>query len=168
LSAHRRPEIRFSDAPRGVCRWCGDAIVHEKGEKRGEPNRRRRWHQACVDEYNRSDPREARRMVRKRDRGHCASCGLDTYALKRSTRGKGSHRKLRELGFKPRKSLWELDHVVPLIEAAEASRRGDRRRSETARQAEDDVLAAVDAALEKSRHLLAQLGATPARDGAPR
>jgi 5-methylcytosine-specific restriction endonuclease McrA len=189
LSAHRRPEIRFSDAPRGVCRWCGDPIVHEKGEKRGEPNRRRRWHQACVDEYNRSDPREARRMVRKRDRGHCASCGLDTYALKRSTRGKGSHRKLRELGFKPRKSLWELDHVVPLIDggtheagnlqtlctpchkrktAAEASRRGDRRRSETARQAEDDVLAAVDAALEKSRHLLAQLGATPARDGAPR
>jgi 5-methylcytosine-specific restriction endonuclease McrA len=128
-------------------------------------------------------------MVRKRDRGHCASCGLDTYALKRSIKGKGSHRKLRELGFKPRKSLWELDHVVPLIDggtheaanlqtlctpchkrktATEASRRGNRRRSEAARRTEDEVLAAVDAALAKSRRLLDQMSAIPARDGAPR
>ncbi len=172
-----------------MCRWCGTAIVHEKGEKRGEPNRRRRWHPTCVDEYERSDPREARRRVRKRDRGHCAACGLDTYALKRSLKGRGSHRKLRERGFKPRKSLWELDHVVPLIDggthdahnlqtlctpchkrktAAEAVRRSQRRRSEAQQQAEDDVLAAVDAALVRSKHLLGQLLATPARDGPSR
>ena len=189
MSAHRRPEIRFSDAPRGTCRWCGDAILHEGGARRGEPNLRRRWHPACVDEYNRSDPREARRRVRKRDRGRCANCGLDTYALKRSIKGKGSHRKLRELGFKPRKSLWELDHVVPLVDggshdpsnlqtlctpchkrktAAEAIRRGQQRRSESRMREEDEVFAAVDAALAKSRELLDQLSVPPARQGTPR
>ena len=116
MTAHRRPEIRFSDAPRGLCRWCGELILHESGSKQGERNNRRRWHLACVDIYNRSDPREARRAVRKRDRGRCAQCGLDTLALRRKIRGRGSHRRLRELGFKPRKSLWELDHIVPLID----------------------------------------------------
>ena len=54
--------------------------------------------------------------MRRLDRGICAECGLDTYALRRRHRGRGSTRKLRELGFKPRKSLWELDHIVPLID----------------------------------------------------
>jgi len=187
LSAHRRPEIPFSDAARGVCRWCGRAILHEEGEKRGEPNRRRRWHQACVDEYNRSDPREARRRVRKRDRGRCAACGLDTHALKRSIKGRGSHRKLRELGFKPRKSLWELDHVVPLVDggshdpsnlqtlctpchkrktAAEAVVRGGRRRAEALQRQEEALLAEVDAALARSRQLLEALA--PAREDSAR
>ncbi|MBW2274640.1 MAG: HNH endonuclease [Deltaproteobacteria bacterium] len=30
--------------------------------------------------------------------------------------GRGATRELRRLGFKPRKSLWELDHIVPLID----------------------------------------------------
>ena len=116
MSAHRRPEIRFSDAPRGTCRWCGEQILYERGPKLGAIDLRRRWHPACVDAYNRSDPREARRLVRRRDRGVCADCGLDTNALRRRHRGRGSTRKLRELGFKARKSLWELDHIVPLID----------------------------------------------------
>ena len=116
MTAHRRPLIRFTDAPRGTCRWCGEPIVHGAGARRGQPDARRRWHPACVDVYNQSDPREARRRVRKRDRGFCARCGLDTYALRRQHRGRGSTRRVRELGFKPRKSFWELDHVVPLID----------------------------------------------------
>lgn len=116
MALERRPSIPFSDAPQGTCRWCGAATLHESGPRKGERNRRRRWHPACVEEYNRSDPREARRLVRKRDRGFCVACGLDTYALRRRIRGRGSHRKLRELGFLPRRSLWELDHVLPLVE----------------------------------------------------
>lgn len=116
MAEHRRPEIRFSDAPRGTCRWCGQAILHGPGPKEGRVDRRRRWHPACVDDYDRSDPREQRRLARKRDRGVCRACGLDTNALRRKIRGRGRAARLRELGFHPRRSLWELDHIVPLID----------------------------------------------------
>lgn len=116
MGEHRRPAIPFSEAARGTCRWCGEEILYESGPHRGELNRRRRWHPHCLKLYEASDPREARRLVRKRDRGHCAACGLDTNALKRSLRGRGRTRALRERGFVPRRSLWELDHIVPLID----------------------------------------------------
>jgi 5-methylcytosine-specific restriction endonuclease McrA len=117
-TSHRRPEIRFSDAPWGVCRWCGEEILVESGDKQGNVNRRRRWHQPCVDLYNASDPQEARRRIRKRDRGRCAACGIDTNKVRRELRkiGRGRHRAMRERGYKPRKSFWELDHIVPLID----------------------------------------------------
>jgi 5-methylcytosine-specific restriction endonuclease McrA len=54
--------------------------------------------------------------VRRRDRTICAECQLDTNALRRAVRGRGRARILREKGFVPRKSLWELDHIVPLID----------------------------------------------------
>ncbi len=116
MSEHRRPEIRFTDAERGRCRWCGETIAHETGPKKGETNRRRRWHPACLEIYDASDPREARSRVRKRDRTVCAACRLDTNALRREVRGRGRARILREKGFVPRRSLWELDHIVPLID----------------------------------------------------
>lgn len=155
MSAHRRPTIRFTDAPRGTCRWCGETIIHPAGPRQGEVDRRRRWHPACVDEYNRSDPREARRRVRRRDRGVCRACRLDTRGLAREVRGRGRTARLRKLGFKPRGSLWELDHIVPLIDggghdldnlqtlcvpchekktAREARERAERRRAEAAEQ----------------------------------
>ena len=179
MSAHRRPEIPYSAAPRGTCRWCGEAIRQQSAARRGELDTRRRWHPACVDIYNQSDPREARRLVRKRDRGRCAACGLDTYALRRRIRGRGSHRKLRELGYKPRKSLWELDHIVPLIDggsheasnlqtlctpchkrktAGEATER--RARREVAR--ERSILDEADAALASSERLLERLARSEA------
>jgi 5-methylcytosine-specific restriction protein A len=116
MTQHRRPPIPFSDAPRGTCRWCGEPILHADGDKGGHVNRRRRWHPRCAREYNASDPREARRRVRRRDRGLCRECCLDTVKLRRELRGKGMTAKLRDRGFKPRKSLWELDHIVPLID----------------------------------------------------
>lgn len=116
VSAHRRPAIPFSEAPRGTCRWCGEAIVYAVGPKHGDPDLRRRWHPECSEIYDATDPREARRRVRKRDRGVCAECGVDTYLVRRAVRGRGMTRKLRERGFVPRRSLWELDHIVPLID----------------------------------------------------
>lgn len=190
MSAHRRPSIPYSDAPRGTCRWCGDPIRYEAGPKQGEPNRRRRWHPACVDRYNASDPREARRRVRKRDRGHCAICGLDTVKLRRSIRGKGAFAKTRALGFKPRKSFWELDHIVPLIDGGghdlanlqtlctpchkrKTSAEATARREARADAAERDVLDCADELLERSRRLLDSLhtsseGRLAARESASR
>jgi 5-methylcytosine-specific restriction endonuclease McrA len=118
MTTHRRPEIPFTDAPRGTCRWCGQYIVVESGQREGEVNKRRRWHPACVDIYNVSDPREARRRIRKRDRGHCARCGVDTYKVRREFMKikRGRFDSIRAAGYKPRKSFWELDHIVPLID----------------------------------------------------
>jgi len=118
VAGHRRPEIRFSDAPRGQCRWCGEAILYESSAKRGQTDRRRRWHPDCVDAYNHSDPSEARKRIRRRDRGRCKACKIDTYALRREMKkiGRGRTRETRKRGFKPRQSFWELDHIVPLID----------------------------------------------------
>jgi len=174
VTAHRRPPIPFTDAPRGTCRWCGQPILHESGAKQGNLDLRRRWHPRCVDAYNESDPREARRAVRKRDRGRCGACGLDTYALRRQIRGRGSHRRLRELGFKPRRSLWELDHIVPLIDGGghepsnlqtlctpchkqKTAREAERRRARRRVESEGAIAARADELLADSERLLASL-----------
>jgi len=113
---HRRPEIRFSDAPRGTCRWCGESIRHESGAKRGLVDRRRRWHPICVEIYNATDPRALRQRVRRRDRGVCALCRVNTLQLRRQLKGRGMWARMRERGFVPRRSLWELDHKIPLVD----------------------------------------------------
>lgn len=176
MTAHRRPEIPFSDAPRGECRWCGKPILHEAGGKRGEPNLRRRWHPVCVEQYMESDPREARRRVRKRDRGICATCGVDTYAVRRRHRGRGATRKLRELGYKPRKSLWELDHIVPLVDGGghelenlqtlctpchkeKTVREAAERRAVGREREEGDLLDRAEQLLARSESVLAVLDA---------
>ena len=174
MAQHRRPAIPFSDAPRGVCRWCGDAILIEDGPDRGERNLRRRWHPACLAAWEQSDPREARRRVRRRDRGICASCGLDTIAERRRLRGRGSAARLRELGFKVRKSLWELDHIVPLIDGGthdmanlqtlctpchklKTAREAEERRERERERQADALMERADVLLEASRRLVEHL-----------
>lgn len=89
---HRRVVIPHSRAPRGTCRWCGEVIII-----RGKPALRCNWHAECVAAYKvQAWPQEARRVVRARDHGICAACGVDTKAA--------------HLG------AWELDHRIPLID----------------------------------------------------
>lgn len=82
----------FNDTPWGMCRWCNKEIFNDFGQI----NNRRRWHQGCLHEYLIvSDPKYAKRQVKKRDKGVCAEC-----------------RKTCKL-----RSEWQCDHRKPLIDA---------------------------------------------------
>jgi 5-methylcytosine-specific restriction endonuclease McrA len=81
------PEIPFSDAPRGTCRWCGEVILKSDGNQ----NCRRRWHPECEDAFHfQIYPQVARWRVWERDRGVCAECGVQSF------------------------SGWEADHIEPI------------------------------------------------------
>src|ERR1700683_5743827 len=61
-------------AGRPLCRWCRYEVP--KG-------RRTFCSEACVHEWKlRTDPGYLRERVFERDKGVCASCGLDTVALR--------------------------------------------------------------------------------------
>jgi 5-methylcytosine-specific restriction enzyme A len=104
--------------PRGtggrcLCRWC--AIEVGKG-------RRTFCSDDCVHQWRlRSDPGYLRDQVLKRDRGVCKSCRVDTIVaagiLKRS-RGPTRQRLLNywDLESYTGRSLWEADHIVPVVE----------------------------------------------------
>jgi len=78
----------------------------------------------CVEEWRlRTDPGYIREKVLKRDRGVCTQCGVDCLAawsrLKR-LRGASRLKAQLEWGLRPgsaaRKSLWDADHIIPVIE----------------------------------------------------
>ncbi len=59
----------------------------------------------CGDECAlRNNPGFIRQHVKRRDRGVCAVCGLDTNAIPRDARGYWMHHR------------WEADHIVPVSE----------------------------------------------------
>lgn len=98
---------------RPLCRWCALEV----------PPRRSTFCSAwCVHEWRlRTDPGYLREQVFNRDQGVCAICRADTKAayfeLKRS---RGTHR-LRLLAHWHlkrinRKTLWDADHILPVIE----------------------------------------------------
>jgi 5-methylcytosine-specific restriction enzyme A len=118
------------EVPKGRRRWCSDACVQEFTVRRGSG-----W---------------VRRLVAERDRGVCAVCGLDTRRLERIMghldrghyhRWGGRHgampeevRKrrrrryaeliaaMRQRGWHDptRRSLWDADHIVPVVEGGGA------------------------------------------------
>ncbi|MCP5113870.1 MAG: HNH endonuclease, partial [bacterium] len=98
---------------RNLCRWC--ELEVPKG-------RRTFCSEYCVNEWKlRTDPGYLREQVFERDKGACAECGLDTEAeFRRIKRSRGKNRKalLAEWGLKNlwRNSLWDADHVVPVVE----------------------------------------------------
>jgi 5-methylcytosine-specific restriction endonuclease McrA len=98
---------------RNLCRWCNLEV----------PTGRLTFcSDYCVHEWRlRSDPGYLRERVFERDRGVCALCGIDTVAefahLKR-LRGPARLARFAKWGLRPgaRRSLWDADHIVPVVE----------------------------------------------------
>ena len=98
---------------RNLCRWCNLEV----------PSGRRTFCSAwCVEEWRlRSDPGYLRDKVLERDRGICAKCGLDCLETERRIkrlRGGARLKALLEWGLGGcfRKTLWDADHIVPVVE----------------------------------------------------
>ena len=100
---------------RNLCRWCNLEVPKGRSSFCSE------W---CVGEWRlRTDPGYLREKVLERDHGICAQCGADCLAawkhLKR-LHGAARLRALAEWGLRTgrgfRKSLWDADHIVPVVE----------------------------------------------------
>jgi 5-methylcytosine-specific restriction endonuclease McrA len=98
---------------RSLCRWCSLEVPKGRFTFCSD------W---CVNEWKlRTNPGYLREQVFQRDRGVCAQCGLDCvaelYRLKRS-RGARSLALWAQWSLKPRQraSLWDSDHIVPVVE----------------------------------------------------
>lgn len=73
----------------GTCKWCGELIYRRDVRGRIVVSGMRMWHDGrevdprahpepnCLEEYWREYPKDFRTAVFARDRGVCASCGLD-------------------------------------------------------------------------------------------
>lgn len=105
------------EAP-GVCRWCGKAVPR--------PRRFCDDPECKVQVRIRAEPKFARSMVGRRDRGVCASCGCDTLKLLRVFRhaarigGNGLRSEWIALGFHGHWGCagdrWQADHITPVVE----------------------------------------------------
>lgn len=89
---HRQaPRPASWDCPRGICRFCGEAIIEN-----GVQNNRKHWHQACADWWViANSPTKARQHVFRREHGTCQGCTTKSISLKD----------------------FHVDHIVPLFEA---------------------------------------------------
>ena len=114
--------LRGTDLPKGadgrnLCRWC--ELEVPKG-------RFTFCSDFCVEEWRlRTDAGFLREKTLARDKGICALCSVDTVAayiaLKRS-RGAAKVRLLQHWGLKTinRRTLWDADHIVPVVEGGGA------------------------------------------------
>jgi 5-methylcytosine-specific restriction enzyme A len=98
---------------RGICRWCSLEV----------PRGRFTFCSGfCVHEWKlRTQPAYLREQVFERDRGICALCGIDTEAAARRLRFSRGINRTSLLAFwglrtRSRKTLWDADHIVPVIE----------------------------------------------------
>jgi 5-methylcytosine-specific restriction endonuclease McrA len=117
--------------PKLHCRGCGRPV----------PKGRRNWcGEACIEEMRvRNWPGHARVKVLERDGGICAGCGRDCPALERRLKsfaksmyefgalmgeekisGYRRHERIRKwlnrFGLHLGDSLWQADHIVPVVE----------------------------------------------------
>jgi len=109
---------READLPRGpsgraLCRWCKLEVG---------PGRVTFCSDYCVEEWRlRTDTNFLRDKAYARDRGVCALCGVNTdlaWRELRASRGAKRIRLLTHWGLKSRsrKTLWDADHIVPVVE----------------------------------------------------
>lgn len=113
------PAGTLPTTPRGYCKGCSKPGPILIGQGRSS------WHLHCLDRYNAlRSATGLRRYLRKRDRGVCAVCRLDTYAFNRWLRVWVSGDKagqeivrgvLRRSGVKHRSTLWDAAHIVPVF-----------------------------------------------------
>ena len=108
-----RNSLAKGENGRNLCRWCNLEVP------KGRITFCSDW---CVEEWKlRTDPGHLRDRVFERDRGVCAACRLDCAAewshLKRM-RGAARLKAFAAWGIRrgKRKSLWDADHVVPVME----------------------------------------------------
>jgi 5-methylcytosine-specific restriction endonuclease McrA len=102
---------------RNLCRWCNLEVP--KG-------RQTFCSDFCVTEWRlRTDPSFLREQTFERDKGVCAVCGTDTVATYneiRRKRGVARLRLLQSWGLRTlnRRTLWDADHIVPVVEGGGA------------------------------------------------
>ena len=103
-----------------MCRWCKGAV---------SGRRRTFCSDECVHEWRlRSSTSYLRKCVFKRDKGVCALCDLDTHKLRRRVMRLPFSERMRELAslaehgmiHPRRKSWWEADHIVPVVEGGDS------------------------------------------------
>ncbi|HYR27302.1 MAG TPA: HNH endonuclease signature motif containing protein [Thermoanaerobaculia bacterium] len=104
-----------------MCRWC-------KGVVSGR--RRTFCSDACVHEWRlRSSSSYLRACVFERDAGVCAVCRLDTHKERRRIMRLPFSERMRTLQalqkrgviHKRRKSWWEADHILPVVEGGDSN-----------------------------------------------
>ena len=109
----RRENLPKGPNGRHLCRWCSLEVPQ------GRVTFCSAW---CVEEWRlRTDPGYLRAKVLVRDRGICAGCGIDCVDAERQLkrlRGASRLKAFLDWGLRPgsRKSLWDADHIVPVVE----------------------------------------------------
>ncbi len=108
-----RGSLEKGPAGRPLCRWCNLEVPARRFTFCSD------W---CVNEWRlRTDPGYLREQVFARDKGVCAICRVDAraaYADLRRSRGTHRLKLLKRWGLKriSRKTLWDADHIVPVVE----------------------------------------------------
>lgn len=117
----RRVPTPHWESEKGHCRWCGKPVLHEKGDKTGEINARKRWHTPCLSSYKIAAwPKEARKALAKRDKGRCCDCG--EIAKRWLSRNRRPRKKTGDIAGNYTQvkyvRAFEVDHEVPLWSVA--------------------------------------------------
>lgn len=104
--SHRKCPIPYTDAPRGTCRWCGQAITDIPGKQ----NLRKRWHTGCLSDYILHTDREAQLKHLLALGTRCASCGGQIPMWRKESEGylDGPFWRIYP------KPTAEVDHRIPL------------------------------------------------------